>query len=153
MSTKEFMDGVNDFLLLTCGGATGQTFKKIIVEKKITGSAFFKPYESTADFFQQASSVVTAPISLALMSLEFLVLGIVAIPMSIADVCMGNTNRAIENIAVSGMFLLAVLPVMLAAFISSLVNLIDLIGSGCVSIAKACRDKEETAAGYGYGSI
>lgn len=112
-------------------------------------SAFFKPYASTSDFFMRATSVITAPISLSILFLELAFFGI-AFPLVGAAVSIYTTHQGIpEQIdwpavkAMSGKLLLIALASILTAFISPLLNLIDLIIGGCLSVAQAGRNEEK----------
>lgn len=99
------------------------------------GSIFFQPYQSKADPFIRASSLVTGPAVLSFIALECALISVYFAVKSIIDLAAKNNKEAKKSIAASGELLLAMTGALLAAILSPIINLIDLIGGGINSIS------------------
>lgn len=140
-------DPFNDFLI-TASGATGELLSRLW-EKKEPGPAFFQPYKSAPDFFIRAASVFVAPVCLTIIALEAVLISLAMVIESIIDLCMGNPDSASESIGGALKASMIVCVALSAALVSPILNLIDWIVGGLVSIASCCT--EEETFGYGYG--
>lgn len=116
------------------GGTTAVLFTWDLREIKRN---FFQPHKSVGQGFFRAASVVTAPIAFTLSTIEFVLTGIFMAFKSLVDLIRGDKKAAkasftncIFSLYVAGLSILG-------AMISSVVNLVDLIGSLCAKSGKS----------------
>lgn len=141
------LDPFNEFLL-TASGVTGETYRRLWDNKEIS-SAFFQPYKSTPDFFVRAASIVAAPVCLTIIALEAVLASFAMVIHSIVQLCVGNSYGAKESIGgalTAAMMVCIAIP---AALISPILNLIDWVVGGVVSLTACCTEEETFKYGYG----
>lgn len=140
-------DNFNNFLLAAVGTAE-EAISSAFDEKKKVRHAFFKPYKDPSDFFIRAVTIASAPIACAVLAIEALAIAIFCAFDALVELCRGNTNKATGAIKATGVALLGMLAAVLTAFISPLVNLIDLIGGGVATIGQQCNEEAQLDPGY-----
>ena len=133
----EVFTSVNTFLVDACG-TTGQAIEYAIDDKKKVLHAFFKPYADPSDFCTRAATIVSAPFACAILAAEALLTCIYFAFDALAQVCIGDIGNAGESIGSSGTFLLIMIAAVIAAIISPLVNLVDLVAGGVTTIMEQC---------------
>lgn len=111
----------------------GATRKRIIDNE----FCFFKKYEMPRDFFIGATSVVTAPIICTGFSIAALLKAGCLFLKTVADLFTFDFSDAGKNIKNSAEWLGVSSILLIAAVLSPLINLIDLIGSAITSIKQA----------------
>ena len=146
MSDRCF-ENINDFLSEAVG-TTGEAFSNAFDDKKKVRHAFFKPYKDPSDFCIRAATIISAPIACAIFSIEALGFAIFFAFDALVKLCQGNTNKATEAAKKSGVALLGMVAAVITAFISPLVNLIDLIGGGVATIEQQCNGEAQLDQGY-----
>lgn len=139
-----------DSFLLKNSGVTGEaikTMKRKIYNKfenPLQSSVFFKPYKSAEDPLQRTLSILTAPVCLAILTVKLLAESVYLAFKSLADLAVSDCQTAKATFKGSMRCLLTMLIVFVGAFISPLVNAIDLLGSSVTSLERQCSD------GHGY---
>lgn len=129
---KMMLEQINNFLF-DAGGTTVTAFSNAVDSEKKLSHAFFKPYKDPSDFCIRAATIVSAPIACAILAVESLGFAIFFAIKSLCELCMLDTSKASESIGSFGESLLGIFAAVIAAFISPLVNFIDLIGGGVVT--------------------
>lgn len=124
------LDPLNKFLL-KISGTTGKAIKYAVLDRdnQAAGAAFFKPYKSLGNMVIKSQAILTAPLWLAIVSLETLIAGIGFALKSMVDFYEKGEQEATVSITMSGLFLLTALCTAFSALLSPLVNLIDCIGT------------------------
>ena len=136
-------ENFNDFLFDSVGTA-GEAVSNFFDDNKKVRHAFFKPYSDPSDFCKRASTIISAPIACAILAIETLGFAIFFAFDALVELCQEDTGKAAEAIKSSGFALLGMFAAIIMAFISPLINLIDLIGGGVAP----CEEKVQLDPGY-----
>ncbi len=114
------------------GGATTVLIRYITNENK--DHRFFKPYQSGSDVYARTTSIVTAPLDFACMSLEMAIKSINTFKKGLEEVLTLDLLEAIGTF-ISG-FVGLILGAMFAliGIMSPVINAIDLIGGGIATL-------------------
>lgn len=142
MSLQKFNEFLADY-----SGITGEVLLKYSDSNQDDYNlVFFKPYQSTADFFKRMAYVATAPVFLSLIALE-LTVGAMIVGLSILiDAVSLDLDGAKQTAATAYSLLLGAGAMMLFAIASPIVNLVDLIGGGIASLRQDKKEEEFVAA-------
>jgi hypothetical protein len=93
-------------------------------------SFFFKQYKSIADPFFRTSSLVTDPLVLTYLALEFILIAALYVIKSLVDLTMWEPWKAKDSLGNSVAFLVAASIQIFAAITAPIINAVDLMGSG-----------------------
>ncbi len=91
---------------------------------------FFQPYQSKLDPLCRASSIVTAPVCLSVVAVEFAGASVLFAIKSALDLATFEPTKAKEDGGGSIRLLMAMTAALCTAILSPLINAIDLIGGG-----------------------
>ncbi|MCL9683854.1 hypothetical protein [Legionella maioricensis] len=120
----------NQFLLRN-SHVTGRVVSNVFENKPSSIKPFFfQRYQSTSDPFYRASSIVSAPICLAVVAVEFAGASILYAIKSALDLATLNPGQAKENGGGAIKLLMAMTAALCIAILSPLINALDLIGGG-----------------------
>lgn len=150
MTMQEF----EDFLIKNSGVTTLALNNIIGMAPVPTSSFFFKPYQSKLDPLFRASTIITGPVVLAAYALGFAFLTVFNAFKSLGNLIILDPKEAKNSISDSAAFLIGMVLEALAAVLSPIVNLIDLIGGGVTSLTNSNNDEgyassvEENALSY-----
>jgi CBS domain containing-hemolysin-like protein len=134
MTLSEFFAKCGDFMLKH-GGTTYDVFDHVVKDdKKPWSTVFFTPYKSAPDFFYRASSVVSAPVFLSLLSIELAAVSFYLSLNSLFKLATLDPKAAKTRILDSTIHFLAAIAAAVAAFVSPFVNFVDFIGAGVTSM-------------------
>lgn len=106
-------------------------------------SAFFQPYKSPLNVLGRTTSIVTDPLLLGTGSAVLALLAGWELLKAFKNLVTLNTYEAKKNFAESGEGFLASGALLIAAILSPLINLIDLIAGAVTSLLKPKQINEE----------
>lgn len=145
------VDSINSFLL-KYSGITGEELKNIMLSDdpdpsgqsfvQSSGPTFFKPYQSISDPFFRAASIVTAPLCLSVLAVEFAMASVILAFKALIDLPREGFAKAKETIKMSASCLMLMTFSLFAVFASPFINAIDLIGGGITTVVRKCTDEE-----------
>jgi hypothetical protein len=132
--------------LIENSGVTSNALDHILSDSspKDISPFFFKPYESKIDPLYRASTLVSGPIVLSVIALEFALASVYCALESIVNLIGLDPEAAGISIMQSASAFVAMTLAILAAVISPIVNTIDLIGGGITSITEKCSEDENS---------
>jgi hypothetical protein len=118
-------------LLLENSGVTNRVIQNQYNQPSAPASSFFfQPYQSKADPFIRASTLLTGPAVMSFIALESALVVVYFAVKSVVDLAAKKNAEAKKSIVASGEVLLMACGAILAAFLNPIINLIDLIGGG-----------------------
>ena len=91
----------------------------------------------------RGATIISAPLALSDLSIELAGASIFFALKSIVDLIMLNPAEALADLKTAGHSAYATVAFAVAAIISSLVNAVDLIGSGITTLAQNSEEVEE----------
>jgi hypothetical protein len=120
----------NQFLLRN-SHVTGRVLSNVFEDRPSSIKPFFfQPYQSKSDPLYRGSSIVTAPLCLFVVAVEFAGASILFAIKSVMDLATLNPGQAKENGGGSIKLLMAMSAALCMAILSPLINAVDLIGGG-----------------------
>lgn len=101
---------------------------------------FFQPYQFSKPYnpFFRAATVVTAPICLSIIALKMAAIIVVCLCKSILSLAKMDLKKSRFYLGLSGCYIYPMCLHLLAAAISPVVNLVDLVGGGVATAATCC---------------
>lgn len=118
---------LNDFIrdLYVFGGTTAACFAN-----KPNQPVFFQPIQSSADFAFRSLCIVTAPLVFTVVAIATAFVGLFYFPVqALVNALKGDTEEAIENLALSAGLIISAGIALFAAAFSPLIQAIDIVGS------------------------
>ncbi len=106
-------------------------------------SAFFKPYKSPSNVLFRTTSIITDPLLFTAGTAFFVLSAAFDLLKTFASLFTLNLTGAKENIGECGDSLKGVCFMLVAAIVSPVINLVDLIGSGVASLKQNSVEEEE----------
>lgn len=138
------LDNGNKFLL-GCSGFSGKMVAGLFDLKKTTMPGFFKPWKSVSDVLYRTSSIIAAPICLALVGLEFAVLSVYFAVKSLVDLVVSGSDEAKITFLESCVESLRIACLALCSMLTCyLVNAVDLIGGGVTAVTGNCCEDDRS---------
>lgn len=134
MSLETFLDDFTDFCV-NFSGPSGDLVRKLFSTKSKDGPVFFKPYQSTGDFFKRTVSIATAPVFLSLVSLELVAYALAAGATAFKDLFL-NTSNAWDAAKISFVLFFSSVCLAIYAIASPITNLVDLVGGGIKTLTQ-----------------
>ncbi|CEG57578.1 hypothetical protein [Legionella fallonii] len=144
------IDKFNQFLGNNCG------VTKDVVDKALDGelvkitSLFFQPYRSKSDPWHRAASIVTAPVCSSILAAESALLSLLLGCKSIIDLIILDPENAKENMGNSAVFLIAAAITLFVALISPIINGINLVFGGMMTMLQTDREEYSSSLSSGY---
>lgn len=125
-------------------GVTGQAAKRAANNRghgtKPMRDIFFQPYQFSkpCNPFFRAATVVTAPICLSILALNMAAAIVANLCKSILSLAKMDLKKSRFHLELSGCYIYPMCIHLLAAAISPVVNLVDLVGGGVATAATCC---------------
>lgn len=113
-------------------------------------SGFFSPYQSGKDFGLRAASIITAPILFSMNSVAALLEASAELLNAFAKLCIGELSESKDHVINCGKRLILAPIFLIAAILSPLGNLIDLIGGAINSIKHSSQTPNEENLNMGF---
>ena len=119
-------DSVHEYLF-TCSGATARSLRHFTGEESFS---FFKPLKGTGDFFYRGATVFSAPVLLTMLALGHICNGLFHGLKAIShDLIFWDLQTSSNDFSVCLGQLAGAFVMCFAAFLSPIVNFVDLAGS------------------------
>lgn len=147
MSIPVFLRDLNEFLLKN-SGVPGTAFLNFLSSESDIKRNFFQPYQSKSDLFFRSATVITAPITLTAIALEFAALTLGYAIKSLVEFVMLRPSDAVDDLGNSAMSFMTAIGLALAALASPVINAVDLIGSGVVTLRQNHEHDEQENNSY-----